>query len=114
MVERISEGLIDEKFFIWMDYTFGYDIGHYTLTETWHTKNIPCKYSWKTRTICNGYYDMTPYDLKNCNAYTIVKDEDCLYLQLWSEQWPKDTCLVPEVEYRIEKSVLVAELENLP
>lgn len=114
MTETIAEGLIDNDFFNWMEYMFGWDMGHYTLTETWHIKNIPCKYSWKTRTICNGYHDPTPYKLEDSNEYSIVRDEGCLYLQLWSEQFPRGTCLIPEVEYRIEKNIAINELDKLP
>ena len=113
MEEKIlKSGEITDKFRLWMEATFGYDVGQFVLVQNWVGKHIPCKYDPKTNCICDGYYGSSKINLSDCFKWEIKEVDNYTFLRLWY-RYGDDAEFATTESYFIEKCVRLPRIEQL-
>ena len=107
-----NSGEINEKFFNWMDATFGFDVGQFILVENWVGKHIPCKYDPKTRGIRDGYYGSKEFKVDECFKWEIEEIDNYFFLKLWYH-YGDGAEFATTQSYFIEKCVRLPRVSQL-
>lgn len=108
----IKSGEITEHFRLWMEATFGWDMGQFILLENWVGKHIPCKYDPKTCCICDGYYGSSKINLNNCFKWQIKEVDNYFFLSLLYHYGDGSEFATTE-SFFIEKCVRLPRIEQL-
>lgn len=108
----IKSGLIGEHFRLWMEATFGWDMGQFILLENWTGKHIPCKYDPKSWGIRSGYYEEDRFTLAECYKWELVEFENHTSLRFWYK-YGDDANFATTQTYLIEKCVRLPRIEQL-
>ena len=113
MEEKIlKSGEITDKFRLWMEATFGYDVGQFVLVQNWVGKHIPCKYEPKTCCIRDGYNGYTKINLNNCHKWELSERDNYTFLSLWYT-YGDDAEFATTESFFIEKCVRLPRIEQL-
>ena len=113
MEEKIlKSGEITEHFRLWMEATFGFDVGQFVLVQNWVGKHIPCKYDPKINCICDGYYGSSKFNLNYCTKWEILEVDNYFFLRLWYK-YGDDAEFATTESFFIEKCVRLPRIEQL-
>ena len=108
----IKSGEITDSFRLWMEATFGFDVGRFVLVANWVAKHIPCKYEPKTCCICDGYYGNTKINLNDCTKWELMEYDNYTFLRLWYK-YGDDADFATTESFYIEKCVRLPRIEQL-
>jgi hypothetical protein len=113
MEEKIlKSGEITDRFRLWMEATFGWDIGQFILLENWVGKHIPCKYDPKSWGIRSGYYEADRFTLAECHKWELVEFDNHISLRFWYK-YGDDAEFATTQTYLIEKCIRLPRIEQL-
>lgn len=112
-VTNIKNGIINDKFYLWLDKLFGWDVGIYILIPDWTGKEIPCKFDVKGKSICDGYYCNSPVYLSDGYYWEINLIDNFYFLQIWESEICRKAEETPLSSYFIYKAVTPSHIEDL-